>query len=303
MSLFGESRAAIPQNHLINLLFIKMSKPVNNGYDDDITPSEPPPSYSEALNAPPVLPNRPLGPPPNSQQNLGQFTPNSSIPPSVPSRPLSGYQPSGTGLQPSNYSYQGSSSTGRTSYSLQTNSGSGSTNLYSNNPNLPFTYPRGHYCRKCQNTGFKQKNGKPCMDCWGLLYLNTHAYNPNPSLPFRYPKRFICEKCHNTGTKRKNGLTCQDCYARFAPRNNYQVQLSGLGFMDFVSPVSNYLPPGGGVPMRVPPGDPRLGGQLCGNCRGSGQVYFLLDRDLCPVCGGLGRLLNSGPPQQSGYYR
>lgn len=293
-----------------------MSKPSYHDYNDDITPSEPPPSYSEALNDEPVLPNRPPSVPSvdhqnvgQNSQNSGQYSQNSSNGPPRPPRPSSGYQPSESTL---NSAFQASNSAG-TNYSLQVNpgSGSGSSSLYTNNPNLPFNYPRGHYCKKCQNTGFKLKNGKPCRDCWDAFYLRNHAYNPNPNLPFRYPKRFICEKCHNTGTKRKNGLTCQDCYARFAPRNNYSVQLSYgfgllgfLGFLDFVRPVTNFGPGGpSGPPLRVAPGDPRLGGLLCGNCRGSGQISFLLDTDLCPVCGGLGRILNSGPTQQTGYYR
>lgn len=277
-----------------------MSKPSNHDYDD-ITPSEPPPSYSEALNDAPVLPNRPLSAPLVNHQNGGQYSQNSSNGSPMSQRPSLGYQPSGSAQ---NSAFQASSSAG-TNYSLQSNPGSGSSSLYTNNPNLPFNYPRGHYCKKCQNTGFKLKNGKPCRDCWDAFYLRTHAYNPNPNLPFRYPKRFICEKCHNTGTKRKNALTCQDCYARFAPRNNYSVQLSyGFGYLDVVRPVTNFGRGGpSGPPLQVAPGDPRLGGLLCGNCRGSGQISFLLDTDLCPVCGGLGRLLNSGTPQQTGYYR
>ncbi|KAG7193178.1 uncharacterized protein KQ657_000935 [Scheffersomyces spartinae] len=53
-----------------------------------------------------------------------------------------------------------------------------------------------------------------------------------------------------------------------------------------------------GPPIKVRPGDPRLGGVLCGRCRGSGIVHFLLDEEMCPVCSGLGRIVNqpNGPP-------
>ena len=44
-------------------------------------------------------------------------------------------------------------------------------------------------------------------------------------------------------------------------------------------------------PLVVKPGDPRLGGVLCGECRGTGRVSFLLDEDLCPLCNGLGRII------------
>lgn len=34
----------------------------------------------------------------------------------------------------------------------------------------------------------------------------------------------------------------------------------------------------------VPAGDPRLGGNLCGNCKGSGRIVtFLLIDENCPV--------------------
>lgn len=261
-------------------------------YDDDITPSGPPPSYSEALNSPPVLPNRPLAPPSSQPQFLSQNHSLSYNQPPMPQRPPSGYQVSSYGASGSSSTHYGES-------------GLGTSSLYSNNPNLPFQYPRGHYCRTCLNSGYKLRNGKSCRDCWDTFYLNKHAYNPNPNLPFRYPKRYICDKCRNTGIKLKNKLTCQDCYARFAPRNNYSVtpSFNGLfGFLGIVAPISNYGP-GPGPAIQVPPGDPRLGGTLCGNCRGTGQITFFLDLDLCPVCGGLGRLLNSQPPQQTGYYR
>lgn len=57
--------------------------------------------------------------------------------------------------------------------------------------------------------------------------------------------------------------------------------------------------PGGppGAPMQVQPGDPRIGGILCGRCRGSGRVMVFLDEELCPVCLGLGRIIHGvGPP-------
>lgn len=42
----------------------------------------------------------------------------------------------------------------------------------------------------------------------------------------------------------------------------------------------------------VRPGDPRIGGRLCWNCNGTGQVtVFIFDQDRCRVCGGLGRVM------------
>lgn len=277
-------------------------------FDDDLTPAEPPPSYSEAINSAPVPPARPdsdntylrpgQGPPmpQRPQYVVGQSTSQSTT--------LSHSVTYSSQNNGQSHSYNGPnySQSQPPSSNQANNAGQSHNGLYSNNPNLPFEYPRGHLCRKCKNTGYKIKNGKVCHDCWDAFYLRDHAYNPNPNLPFRYPKRFICDKCRNTGVKLRNGLTCQDCYASFAPRNNYLVSLTyspfGFGYQDIVRPAG--YAPNAGPAIRVPPGDPRLGGTLCGNCRGSGQVTFFLDLDLCPVCGGLGRLLNT-QPQQMGY--
>lgn len=138
-----------------------------------------------------------------------------------------------------------------------------------------------------------------CRDCWIKFYIRDHAYNPNRELPFKYPKGFLCEKCENKGIKLKNGKSCKDCYERFAHRNQYQIQQPGsywgpANIMPFgPRPMAAPMAPGGMPALQVPPGDPRLGGVLCGKCRGTGQVWFLLDSDLCPLCGGLGRILNS----------
>lgn len=275
-------------------------------HDDDITPSEPPPSYAEALNSAPVLPERPNNAPPPMPQRPS-LTSNLSY---NQRPPLQNFQNQSYGRPGANQSSQGNinnqygTTSTQSGYNSGTNPGTGSS-LNSNNPNLPFLFPRGHYCRKCLNSGFKLKNGKVCHDCWDSLFLNRNAYNPNPNLLFKYPKRFICEKCLNTGVKRKNGLSCQDCYSRFAPRNHVSLSYGGgFGFLDFLSSgygsgYGSRVPPNA---IRVPPGDPRLGGILCGSCRGTGQVTFFLDQDLCDVCGGLGRILNT-QPQQSGYYR
>jgi hypothetical protein len=43
----------------------------------------------------------------------------------------------------------------------------------------------------------------------------------------------------------------------------------------------------------VPPGDPRLGGVLCGNCKGTGRAVALLFFDEnCPVYGFLTKCAN-----------
>lgn len=266
----------------------------------DETPSEPPPSYDDAMNDTQVNENhnssQPAKPvsgyprPPSHPQSA----PQSAASPPVPSRP-----------DPSNYGLNGSGN--HQNPSQGPGSLSGASNLYSNNPLLPFLYPRGHYCKKCKNTGYKDTRGKPCSDCWKLLFRDKQAYNPNPNLPFRYPNRYLCEKCLNTGKKWKSGLMCLSCYERFAPRNNFTSMpagpaggfggFGGFGPMGFLNLFGGYSYQDLMIHLnsiRVPPGDPRLGGVLCGRCRGSGVVTFFLDQDPCPVCAGLGRILNVG---------
>ncbi|OBA19339.1 hypothetical protein METBIDRAFT_26574, partial [Metschnikowia bicuspidata var. bicuspidata NRRL YB-4993] len=222
-----------------------------------------PPSYEEALNSPPVPPGRPQADP--------QENPYSSAPPPQPPRPQAPVFPNRP-QQP-----QGPGHTQNPQSAL----------LYTNNPNLPFDYPRGYYCNKCKNTGFREKNMKPCSHCWSKFFKDK-AYNPNPSLNFKYPRGYICDKCRNTGTKVKNGRSCQDCYSRFAPRN-----LSSQAPITYSLPAFGFAPGGfapPNVPQYVQPGDPRMGGTMCGRCRGSGRTTFFLDKEICLVCGGVGRL-------------
>lgn len=269
---------------------------------------KPPPSYDEAIKQEygqvgTLAPRPPQRPPAHTPSQPPMPQRPSSYTPPVPSRPsLSSTNPPQDLLN----------------------------DLYTANEHLPFRYPKGYFCQKCKNCGYKVKYTKYCSTCWNKFYLNDHAYNPNPRLPFRYPKRYYCEKCNNTGAKIKNGKTCKDCYERFAPRNTSNVRQSHDVFGDLFGSTTttttyiNGAPGGMGMgmgngpmgmgngpmgmpppgtyympqqvyqqpPMRVRPGDPRIGGVLCGRCRGSGVVHFFLDEDLCPVCSGLGRILN-----------
>ena len=99
----------------------------------------------------------------------------------------------------------------------------------------------------------------------------------NPHL--NYPPGYFCKKCHNTGVKVKKGTTCKDCYEKFGVRTQAQ-----------------YLPPGvmpvfPVAPRVVMPGDPSIGGALCGRCRGAGVIHDLfIFEDTCPVCHGVGRV-------------
>jgi len=237
-----------------------------NDYDD-ITPKDAPPTYQEAILLPPTPANRPTSRPPapyppRPYPQTQSVRPSSSSNPPLPERP-------------------------------------NAENLYTNNPNLPWKYPKGVFCQYCKNTGFNaKKNGKICKDCWKRFYANKHAYNPNPNLTFKYPKGYICTKCNNTGIKLKNGLSCKDCYEFFSPRNlaTYSNSYSAPNFNIMQRPFAPTMVTTQMAPLKVLPGDPRIGGVLCGRCRGSGVVLVLFfDDELCPVCNGVGRIINSFP--------
>lgn len=227
--------------------------------DSPPPPNEELPSYEEATYQPPPQPARPQPQPPSLPRRQPP-------PPQRPQRPPPPRNPSASSSRP--------------------------PDLYTANASLPWRYPSRHYCSKCQNLGYKQRNGKACLDCWHRFYLQDHAWNPNPNLPWRYPKRVMCEKCNNTGTKVKNGLLCQDCWERYGPRNP---GMRSASFAPYIPSFSSYIPqppmpPQPQMPLRVLPGDPRIGGVLCGRCRGTGLVTFFLDEDLCPQCQGCGRV-------------
>lgn len=126
---------------------------------------------------------------------------------------------------------------------------------------------------------------------------------PRPQPPFQYPRNYFCNKCHNTSIKLKNGLPCQDCYSRFARQNaNVRFTPGGGGAPFPFGSLSSFIPGSwtttttyttvNNMPPRVVrPGDPAIGGILCGHCRGRGKVDDFLAEYTCPTCKGLGRLL------------
>ncbi|CCK72397.1 Hua1p KNAG_0K00290 [Huiozyma naganishii CBS 8797] len=134
----------------------------------------------------------------------------------------------------------------------------------------------------------------------------------NPALPWVYPANFRCPKCNNTGYKLKNGKSCRSCWRTFAPTNNVGMSNgssmygSGPIVQPMVQPMMQPMyamgpPQLQPQPLMVRPGDPRLGGVLCGECRGSGRVRFLLDEDLCPLCNGVGRIMTTSTRPQRRY--
>lgn len=120
-----------------------------------------------------------------------------------------------------------------------------------------------------------------------------------PKLPWTYPKGYYCTKCGNTGYKIKNGHSCKKCWRKFAPLNspNNGVQIVYGNVHSGYNPAGYpvYMPPQQfqqpGMPLILKPGDPRIGGVLCGECRGTGRIRFILDEKICPLCSGVGRIM------------
>lgn len=217
-------------------------------------PDEPPPSYDESVQDPSFTDHqhgyaRPENPPPrparpDNRPSDEKFRPPSSTPhvrppPGPPPSQQNKIQlPKPTPINP--------------------------------NPYLPWRYPSSHKCSKCENTGFRTKNGKPCKKCWpkfrpGVIPPSSQAElerlvkNPPPPKPLNMNVR-----------KLPPGA----------------VPLSPMG-----APMGAPA-----IPQVVQPGDPRIGGVLCPRCRGRGMVHFFLDLERCSTCNGLGRVNFNGRP-------
>lgn len=218
-------------------------------------PSEPPPSYDEAMADPsiptddnnipevtPPQPQRPSQPPPK------KYSRPTVAPPQHPSRP-SGPPP-----------VQQDHSTLNLPKPTPINP----------NPYLPWRYPSSYRCSKCENTGFKIKNGHACKRCWGRFRPQTIPPSSQAEL-----ERLVK---HKPAPK---------------PINSNVVKLPPGAA---VIPTSFAPAPRTQAPVVVQPGDPRIGGILCPRCSGRGMVHFFLDLERCPQCNGLGRVAFNGRP-------
>ncbi len=224
--------------------------PSLNVYDPNSDqPSEPPPSYEEAMADPQIdidstantiqthqRPSVPVTQGSSQQYQQQNHQEQQLTLPTLPQRPPA------TPSRPTDSKTQ---------------------DLYTNNLNLPWRYPRGYFCQKCKNTGYKRRD-KKCRRCWEkfgpMKPAASSVLSSTSSLP-----------------------SSSSAY--------YQQGVSPM------NPAVIKLPPGaiyGGSnnpnnPTVVLPGDPRIGGRLCSRCQGRGQVHFFLDLETCPVCNGLGR--------------
>jgi len=139
-------------------------------------------------------------------------------------------------------------------------------------PNYPIPTPQHGYLMPHQPYGSSPTS----------FYPSSYPPMPMqaPSAPFLYPPGYVCPKCRNTGIKYSSGTPCGTCARTFARPQSAAV---------------SHLPPGiqvmptAGAPV-VQAGDPRLGGILCGHCKGRGWVDGFFSTDNCYVCHGIGRI-------------
>jgi hypothetical protein len=223
-------------------------------YDpNENVPSEPPPSYDEALFDPSTSPptpqrppfQRPAAPPPHLQnvQNQHSYNRPPTAPPTAP--PAAAHSPA-THTRPQ--------------FPAPT--------PINPNPYLPWRYPSTHRCSKCENTGYKKKNGHPCKNCW-------KKFRPN----IKYPPQTAQEM--ERLAKMPKGQQ-QRPNPNIVPLPPGTIPLMNMG------PTTNR-------PLVLGPGDPRIGGSLCPRCKGRGLVHFFLDLETCPQCNGLGRVFLNPP--------
>ncbi|CAG81160.1 hypothetical protein B0I72DRAFT_113438 [Yarrowia lipolytica] len=270
----------------------------NNGHvlpPEEQMPDELPPTYEESLDRPggssttrPVVPNRP----PQNQtpdQNHLQV-------PQAPPRPSSSYSSNGA------YGTANSSNTSFNTGNVSNSSfGSGKSGASGKGGRGHSPGPPGPHGRPPPSPG--RPPHSPNRPPGQMGYGPRPQGGPAPNNPLlHYPRGYHCPKCDNTGIKKKNGKSCQDCWGMFARPNQQVVNIPGpqqqytpFPFFPFTPPppqqTTIYAAPGAPPPIVVQPGDPRLGGQVCGKCRGRGMVYdWFLGDETCPVCKGVGRV-------------
>ncbi|WWC63326.1 uncharacterized protein I303_105926 [Kwoniella dejecticola CBS 10117] len=191
-------------------------------------------------------------------------------------------------------------------------------------------YPKGFWCHKCNNTGYKandpsnphetdwKKYGKPYNSALSTSYLHSTAPGSNPSASssanFQRPLPIFAQPRHPQLHQNQH----QNPYGHLPPppgswnsypgntarpppppppQHHMSMSMGGVGGPPpmpgqqiYVQRGPGYIPPGALV---VPPGDPRIGGRPCYNCGGSGRendFLFGFDVGRCYTCQGLGRV-------------
>ncbi|KAI6112528.1 hypothetical protein F5141DRAFT_1107808 [Pisolithus sp. B1] len=190
-------------------------------------------------------------------------------------------------------------------------------------------YPKSYTCWKCHNTGYKDYDpSHPCRKCWdkyGKPYSGALTYAPWPSSDSTSNSRMQRPLPHHLAqTNPASG--CRPRMGCIVPPPNLHSQhiqsprpsaphLRSVSEPPSLPPLSPSFTPiptprgngpsyyiynpllgmGSSPPVPhaqpIPPGDPRLGGQLCLKCEGTGvNAVLLFDLAACQRCGGVGRV-------------
>ncbi|KAG2014074.1 hypothetical protein CC2G_010921 [Coprinopsis cinerea AmutBmut pab1-1] len=159
-------------------------------------------------------------------------------------------------------------------------------------------YPKGYECEKCHNIGYKLPSMKPCKRCWpkyGKPFSGPLAYSfgdPNASNATNFQRPLPPRQRPPPPPRPSYGSSSFPSSVFRAPlvSPSYRPQTvvipgHGHGYPHAAAPGR---PPAGSVVYNA--GDPRIGGNRCWRCHGSGTISLLIiDREQCPVCGGIGR--------------
>lgn len=203
-----------------------------------------PPSYDEVIA--------------QEMSQAGTANGSSSTVPPVPQRPGQAPPPVPNRFNAQPYSSSSSVSSSHTTTTTTSATISGGPNASSPVRRIPWVYPAGYRCSKCNNTGYK-KNGKSCKSCWGKFGVQNNRVQVIPGAPMGPGYTYGS----NPG---------------FMPGAGSMFGGSNPTFTISAGPPQNFnsnLPP-----KIVKPGDPSLGGVLCGRCRGSGLTHFFLDQEI-----------------------
>ncbi|KAG1747814.1 uncharacterized protein EDB91DRAFT_1048199 [Suillus paluster] len=160
-------------------------------------------------------------------------------------------------------------------------------------------YPnKDHICIKCKNTGYKNYDpSHPCGKCWekyGKLYAGALTYTPWSAESSSRSSKFQRALPRFTPPQASQLSPQPSCYTGGPPHGAPPQAPVPYGQDLYVyNPIiglGDYPPVPHAVPVR--PGDPRLGGQFCWKCGGTGTLPLLIiDVRPCSVCGGIGRIL------------
>lgn len=155
-------------------------------------------------------------------------------------------------------------------------------------PNKDFT------CIKCKNTGYKNYDpSHPCKKCWekygkpyagALMYTSWNTESSHNSKFQRALPRSAPPQASQLSSQPSNYTGRPPHVPPQAPYGQHLYVYNPIIGMGRTPPVPHAIP--------VCPGDPRLGGQMCQKCGGTGTLPLLIiDVRPCSVCGGIGRNL------------